>query len=207
MIPLQAQFFALQGLSKLLDTVTLVRQRINPALVVSGIALCMHEATTRLANEVVEDLSQFLESARGSRAAWANACIFDTRIRRNIKLAEAPSFGKTVFDYAPRSNGAIDYSNLAMEVFGIGPSIAATGGHEAAHSGESAAAEAPSPTGQDIRWVGAAGSSGSAGLAPGADEDDVNRSSSPLPAQAAAARYFPTEFGSGSETYRATAPY
>ncbi|UCC30918.1 MAG: ParA family protein [Phycisphaerales bacterium] len=118
MIPLQAHFLALQGLSKLLDTVTLVRQRINPDLTVGGIVLCMHEFATRLAGEVVEDLVRFLEGSRGSGTAWADARVYDTYIRRNIKLAESSSFGQTVFDYAPRSNGAIDYARLALEVFG-----------------------------------------------------------------------------------------
>ena len=116
-IPLQAQFFALQGLSKLLDTVTLVRRRINPGLRVDGIALCMHESTTRLAGEVVDDLMLFLNAARGTGVPWADAYIYNTCIRRNIKLAEASSFGQTIFDYAPRSNGAADYARLAAEVF------------------------------------------------------------------------------------------
>ena len=118
LIPLQAQFFALQGLSKLFETVTLVRQRINPKLEVVGVVLCMHEPLTRLATEVVADLTSFLESARQTPTPWSNAKVFDTCIRRNIKLAEASSFGQTVFDYAPRSNGAIDYANLAIEIFG-----------------------------------------------------------------------------------------
>lgn len=118
LIPLQAQFFALQGLSKLFETVTLVRQRINPKLEVVGVVLCMHEPLTRLAMEVVADLTSFLESARQTPTPWSNAKVFDARIRRNIKLAEASSFGQTVFDYAPRSNGAIDYANLAIEIFG-----------------------------------------------------------------------------------------
>ncbi len=116
-IPLQAQFFALQGLSKLLDTVMLVRRRINPELKVGGIALCLHEAATRLAGEVVEDLTSFLTAARGTNVPWADARIYETHIRRNIKLAEASSFGQTIFDYAPRSNGAADYAELAAEVF------------------------------------------------------------------------------------------
>jgi chromosome partitioning protein len=116
-IPLQAHFFALQGLGKLLETVMLVRQRINPHLKVSGIALCMHEATTRLATEVAEDLTKFLEAARGGDKPWAHARLYQTAIRRNIKLAESSSFGQTVFDYAPKSNGAVDYANLAAEIF------------------------------------------------------------------------------------------
>ncbi len=119
LIPLQAHFFALQGLSKLLDTVTLVRQRINPSLHVSGIVLCMYESTTRLAGEVVDDLVKFLESSRGTTCAWADARVYQTSIRRNIKLAESCSFGQTVFDYAPRSHGAIDYAALAAEIMGV----------------------------------------------------------------------------------------
>ena len=118
LIPLQAHFFALQGLGKLLDTVTLVRQRINPKLHVGGIVLCMYESATRLAGEVVEDLVKFLEAARGTGTAWADARVHETTIRRNIKLAESCSFGQTVFDYAPRSHGAIDYARLAAEMLG-----------------------------------------------------------------------------------------
>ena len=82
LIPLQAHFFALQGLGKLLDTVTLVRRRINPGLEVAGVILCMHDATTRLSGEVVDDLTRFLESSRTTESAWASAPVFRTRIRR-----------------------------------------------------------------------------------------------------------------------------
>ncbi len=118
LIPLQAHFFGLQGLGKLLETVTLVRQRINPRLEVGGVVLCMHESATRLATEVAEEVRRFIESDRGGTTAWSRARIYETRIRRNIKLAEASSFGQTVFDYAPRSNGAIDYAQLADEILG-----------------------------------------------------------------------------------------
>jgi len=117
LIPLQAHFLALQGLGKLLDTVALVRQRINPRLTVSGVVLCMHESATRLANEVVDDLLKYLDSSRRTDAPWAHARLFDTCIRRNIKLAECASFGQTIFDYAPKSNGAADYAKLAEEIF------------------------------------------------------------------------------------------
>jgi len=121
LIPLQAQFFALQGFSKLLDkTVRLVCQRINPALQVLGVALCMHETNTRLSAEVADDIRDFLAASRDTPVAWAGARVFDTFVRRNIKLAEASSFGQSVFDYAPTSNGAIDYRNLAAEIFGDG---------------------------------------------------------------------------------------
>lgn len=118
LIPLQAHFFGLQGLGKLLETVTLVRQRINPKLEVGGVVLCMHEPTTRLAAEVVDDLRKFIESGRGTTNVWARARIYNTAIRRNIKLAESCSFGQTVFDYAPKSNGAVDYAQLAAEIIG-----------------------------------------------------------------------------------------
>lgn len=122
MIPLQAHFFALQGLGKLLDTVSLVRQRINRDLRVGGIVLCLHEANTRLATEVGEDLRKFIESGRGTKSAWSQTKIYSTPIRRNIKLAESSSFGQTVFDYAPECNGAVDYARLAQEMmseFGV----------------------------------------------------------------------------------------
>ena len=119
LIPLQAHFLALQGLSRLLDTVSLVQARINPELRIAGIALCMHEASTRLATEVVEDLKGFLNSARGTPVPWADAVVYSSFVRRNIKLAEASSYGQTVFTYAPRSNGALDYADLAHEIFGL----------------------------------------------------------------------------------------
>jgi len=119
LIPLQTQFFALQGFSKLLDkTVRLVCQRINPELRVLGVVLCMHEPNTRLSGEVAEDIASFLEASRGTPTAWSDAKVFDAYIRRNIKLAEATSFGQSVFEYAPKSNGARDYQRLAVEMFG-----------------------------------------------------------------------------------------
>jgi chromosome partitioning protein len=115
-IPLQAHFLALQGLGKLIETMTVVRQRINPVLRIAGIVLCMFDAGTRLATEVVDDVNGFLDQARGRGGVCSAARLYNTRIRRNIKLAESPSFGKTVLDYAPTSNGAIDYTTLAAEV-------------------------------------------------------------------------------------------
>jgi chromosome partitioning protein len=117
-IPLQPHFLALHGLSKLLETTALVARRINPRLVVSGVVVCLYDAATKLAQEVVSDLSAFLEKSRGANVPWANARVFGTKIRRNIKLAECPSFGKSVFAYAPKSTGAADYAALAMEVMG-----------------------------------------------------------------------------------------
>jgi len=117
-IPLQPHFLALHGLGKLLETTALVGKRINPNLRVSGVILCMCEANTRLAQEVERDLNEFLENSRASNVPWNQARVFAARIRRNIKLAESPSFGKSIFGYAPSCNGAEDYLALAMEVLG-----------------------------------------------------------------------------------------
>lgn len=115
-IPLQPHYLALHGLSKLLETVSLVARRINPPLRVTGVVVCMHEPGTRLASEVLEDVTSFLHASESGRAPWAGARVFKTPIRRNIKLAECPSHGVTIFDYAPQSNGAEDYTALAVEV-------------------------------------------------------------------------------------------
>ncbi len=117
-IPLQPHFLGLHGLSKLLETTALVSKRINPHLRVSGVVLCMCEANTRLAQEVERDLGEFLSNSRNANVPWNQARVFDARIRRNIKLAEAPSFGKSIFGYAPSCHGAEDYLALAMEVLG-----------------------------------------------------------------------------------------
>ena len=114
-IPLQPHFLALHGLSKLLETTALVTRRLNRDLKVSGIVLCLYETNTRLAADVAGDLQAFLASSE-PEAPWAEGWIFQTRIRRNIKLAEAPSFGKSIFDYAARCPGAEDYAQLADEV-------------------------------------------------------------------------------------------
>lgn len=117
-IPLQPHFLALHGLSKLLETTALVARRINPKLTVTGVVVCLYDAATKLAQEVVTDLAGFLDRSRGANVPWAAARVFDTKVRRNIKLAECPSFGKSVFAYAPRSSGAADYAALAAEVLG-----------------------------------------------------------------------------------------
>ena len=114
-IPLQPHFLALQGLGKLLETVSLVRGVLRPELRVSGIVLCMYESATRLAREVRDDVSQFIRDAE-FQDAWYGARVFETAIRKDIKLAEAPSFGKTIFEYAPKSRAAADYEALSDEI-------------------------------------------------------------------------------------------
>jgi chromosome partitioning protein len=125
-IPLQPQYLALHGLSKLLETTALVAKRINPSLKVTGIVVCMYESTVKLTQEVIQDLQAYLERSRHSNAPWANARIFNSRIRRNVKLAEAPSFKQSIFGYEPKCNGALDYAALAREVMGETPTVIAT---------------------------------------------------------------------------------
>jgi chromosome partitioning protein len=115
-IPMQPHFLALQGVGKLLETVALVSRRMNPALKVSGIVLTMFDSQTKLSNEVVNDLKGFIEQAAGKNLPWSATRIFSTRIRRNIKLAESPSFGQTILQYDSASHGATDYRGLAREV-------------------------------------------------------------------------------------------
>jgi chromosome partitioning protein len=122
-IPLQAHFLALHGLSKLLETVHLVSKRVNRDLKVGGIILCLYDAGTRHGSEVIEDLESFFATRRTSTtsAPWADAKLFRTRIRRNIRLAECPSFGQSIFQYSPTSRGAEDYASLAAEIQGRQP--------------------------------------------------------------------------------------
>ena len=115
-LPLQPHFLALHGLSKLLRTIEVVSRRLNSELRLSGVVLCMYDSNTRLAAEVSTDIDEFFAAGKGSRRLLQRAKFFDTRVRRNIRLAEAPSFGQSIFQYAPSSNGALDYRALADEV-------------------------------------------------------------------------------------------
>jgi chromosome partitioning protein len=122
-IPLQPHYLALHGLGKLFETTSLVSKRINPAVRITGIVLCLYDASTRLGQEVIRDLEDYLDKARATPAPWARAKIFTTRIRRNIKLAECPSFGQSIFHYAPKCAGAEDYAALAAEVLQGMPTV------------------------------------------------------------------------------------
>ncbi len=116
LLPLQPHFLALHGLSKLLETIEMVADHVNPRLQLLGVVLCMFEAGTRLAAEIGRDVENFFASTVNRHPAWEHARLFDSRIRRNIRLAEAPSFGQAIFDYAADSHGAADYAALAAEV-------------------------------------------------------------------------------------------
>lgn len=115
-LPLQPHFFALHGLSKLLRTIDIVARRLNRGLRLTGVLYCMAESGTRLATEVMGDVSDFFERARQQQTIWADARVFETRIRKNIRLAEAPGFGQSILEYAPQSHGSEDYQALAHEV-------------------------------------------------------------------------------------------
>lgn len=104
LIPLQAQFLASQGLSKLLDIIRLVKERLNPELEIGGIVITMFKKNTVLSRDVLE----FTNSRFGEM-------VFHTKIRDNIAIAEAPASGQDIFRYNKNSLGALDYSNLCME--------------------------------------------------------------------------------------------
>ena len=107
-IPVQTQFFALQGMGKLLDVVNLVKRRLNPNLDLSGIILTMFDRRTNLAHEVVEEVRKYFKEK-----------VFASTIRSNVRIAEAPGHGKTILEYDPNSSGAKDYMALAREVAGV----------------------------------------------------------------------------------------
>ena len=116
LVPMQAQFLALQGVGKLLETVALVASSTNPSLRVLGVTLCMHDENTSLGREVIADLEAFFEAARERETPWRDAQVFRPAVRRHIKLAEAASFGQTIFEYAPGLAGAEDYEALSKAI-------------------------------------------------------------------------------------------
>jgi chromosome partitioning protein len=104
-VPVQCEYFALEGLGKLLNTIKIVQDRLNPALEIEGILLTMYDLRLRLSNQVVEEVKTHFQSM-----------VFDTIIQRNTKLGEAPSFGETIIMHDASSKGAINYLNLAREI-------------------------------------------------------------------------------------------
>lgn len=104
-IPLQVEFFALQGMSQLLKTLDRVKKRLNPTLDVTGIIACMYDSRTRLSHEVLDNIRGYFD-----------AKVFNTIVRKNVKLAESPSHGKSIIQYDRRATGAADYQALAQEV-------------------------------------------------------------------------------------------
>lgn len=104
-IPVQCEYFALEGLGKLLNTIKIVQNRLNPDLDIEGILLTMFDTRLRLSKQVVEEVKMHFQDM-----------VFDTIINRNTRLGEAPSFGKTIIMHDAASIGAINYLNLAREI-------------------------------------------------------------------------------------------
>ncbi|MBQ0117873.1 MAG: ParA family protein [Flavobacterium sp.] len=104
-IPIQCEYFALEGLGKLLNTIKSVQKIHNPELDIEGLLLTMYDSRLRLSNQVVEEVQKHF-----------NDMVFETIIQRNIKLSEAPSFGESIINYDATSKGAANYLNLAEEI-------------------------------------------------------------------------------------------
>jgi chromosome partitioning protein len=105
MIPVQCEYFALEGLGKLLNTIKIVQGRLNPELEIEGILLTMYDTRLRLANQVVEEVKMHFQEI-----------VFDTVIHRNTKLGEAPSYGETIIMHDAKSKGTVNYLNFAREI-------------------------------------------------------------------------------------------
>src|ERR1700756_5640067 len=105
LIPMQAEYFALEGISELLDTIERIRRSLNPSLEIEGVLLTMFDERTNLAQQVTAELRRFFAEK-----------VFGTTIPRNVRLAEAPSHGKPVLLYDPKSRGAESYTQLAKEI-------------------------------------------------------------------------------------------
>jgi chromosome partitioning protein len=104
-VPVQCEYFALEGLGKLLNTIKIVQSRLNPDLEIEGILLTMYDSRLRLSNQVVEEVKTHFQQM-----------VFDTIIQRNTKLGEAPSFGQTIIMHDASSKGSVNYLNLAREI-------------------------------------------------------------------------------------------
>lgn len=105
MIPVQCEYFALEGLGKLLNTIKIIQGRLNPALEIEGFLLTMYDSRLNLSNQVVEEVKKHFEQM-----------VFQTLIGRNVKLGEAPSYGKPIILYDANSIGSQNYLNLAREI-------------------------------------------------------------------------------------------
>jgi chromosome partitioning protein len=104
-IPIQCEYFALEGLGKLLNTIKSIQKIHNPALDIEGLLLTMYDSRLRLSNQVVEEVQKHFGDM-----------VFETIIQRNVRLSEAPSFGESIIDYDAGSKGATNYLNLAHEL-------------------------------------------------------------------------------------------
>ena len=104
-IPIQCEYYALEGLGKLLNTIKSVQKIHNPNLDIEGLLLTMYDSRLRLSNQVVEEVNKHFQDM-----------VFKTIIQRNVRLSEAPSFGESIISYDATSKGAVNYINLANEI-------------------------------------------------------------------------------------------
>ncbi|MCU0366200.1 MAG: AAA family ATPase [Bacteroidales bacterium] len=104
-IPVQCEYFALEGLGKLLNTIKIIQTNLNPVLEIEGFLLTMYDSRLRLANQVVEEVTRHFQQM-----------VFNTIIQRNVKLSEAPSYGQPAILYDAESRGTVNYLNLAREL-------------------------------------------------------------------------------------------
>jgi len=104
-VPIQGEYYALEGLTQLIDTINLVRKHLNPTIGIFGVVITMFDGRTQLTRQVTEEVRKYF----GEK-------VFNTVIPRNIRLAEAPSYGKTIVEYDPKSRGGHAYNDLAIEV-------------------------------------------------------------------------------------------
>ena len=107
MIPIQCEFYALEGVSMLMNTIQLVQRNLNPALKLEGVLMTMFDARTNLSLDVVNEVKKYF-----------NTKMYNTIIPRNVRLSEAPSHGQPIIVYDPKSKGALVYQDLAKEVIG-----------------------------------------------------------------------------------------
>jgi len=105
LIVIQTEFLALQGMSKLVEILQILKRRLNPGLEITGILPCLYDSRLKLAREVLGEIRSYFPGK-----------VFGCPVRSNVKLAEAPSFGKTIFEYAPDSKGAADYLAVARQI-------------------------------------------------------------------------------------------
>ena len=105
LVPIQCEYYALEGLSLLIHTIDLVKERLNPNLNIDGVVFTMFDSRTNLSNQVVENVKENLSNR-----------VYETVIPRNVRLAEAPSFGMPITEYDTKSAGAESYRKLALEV-------------------------------------------------------------------------------------------
>lgn len=105
LVPIQCEYYALEGLGQLMNTIDLVRKNLNPNLRIEGVLMTMYDARTNLSEQVINEVKDYFSEV-----------VFETVIPRNVRLSEAPSFGKSILDYSSNSKGAAAYRKLAEEV-------------------------------------------------------------------------------------------